>query len=227
MATTAENRQGLIDLTRLAQADLRRFWAQVQGLGAEAIRDALMDVLEPLAIQYGTAAAALAADWYDELREQVEARGRFLATPAPAPNSARFEALARWGVDPLFRPEPDPQAALTLISGGLQRSIADQHRLTVVESSIADPAATGWRRIGQGDNCGFCNLLISRGAVYREKTATFKSHDHCNCIAGPAWDEGRTVDTLAFKASQRRRSDETKAADNQRVYEYIRETADN
>lgn len=223
MASTAEHRQGLIDLTRLAGADLRRFWAEVQGLPPATVRDALMDVLPLLAGQYGGAAAALAADWYDELREQAAARGLFLATPAALPGTARFEALARWGVDPLFRPEPDSAAALTLIQGGLQRTIADAHRLTIVESSLADPAATGWRRIGQGHNCGFCNLLISRGAVYREKSVTFKSHDHCNCIAGPEFDDGRTVDTLAFQASQRRMTDETKAANNQRVYEYIRE----
>lgn len=222
MASPAEARQGLADLTQLAEADLRRLWVKLINLPAERVRDALMDILPLLAATYGEAAGALGADWYDEIREEADARGSFRAEPAPVPGSARFEALARWGVDPLFRANPDPAAALTLIAGGMQRTIADVHRLTVVESSLRDPAAEGWQRIGQGDNCGFCNMLIGRGAVYKEATVTFKSHDHCNCIAGPAFDSGRTVPTVAFEASRTRVSAETKRKNNARAYEWIK-----
>lgn len=222
MASVAEARQGLNDLTRLSGAELRRYWIKLANLPPDAVRDALMELLPLLADKYGTAAAALAADWYDTYRTESEVRGSFRAEPAPLPGSARFEALARWGVDPLFRSTPDPAAALTLIAGGMQRTVADAHRLTVVESSLRDPAAEGWRRIGQGDNCGFCNMLIARGAVYREASVTFKSHDHCNCIAGPAFDSGRTVPTVARVISSRRMSDATRAKNNQRAYDWIK-----
>jgi hypothetical protein len=222
MASVAEARRGLVDLTRLAEADLRRIWLRLNNLPADEVRDALMALLPVLAGTYGDAAGALGADWYDDMRAEAEVRGTFRAEPAPLPGTARFEALARWGVDPLFRPNPDPAAALVLLSGGMQRTIADAHRLTVVESSLRDPAAEGWRRIGQGDNCGFCNMLIGRGAVYKEATVTFKSHDHCNCIAGPAFDPGRTVPTIARDMSQRRLSDETKRKNNARAYEWIK-----
>lgn len=65
-------------------------------------------------------------------------------------------------------------------------------------------------------------MLISRGAVYSEAGVTFKSHDLCNCIAGPAFDPGRTVPTVALGASKRRISDAAKQKSNQRVYEWIR-----
>lgn len=222
MASVAEARQGLNDLTRLSGAELRRYWIKLANLPPDAVRDALMELLPLLADKYGAAAASLAADWYDDYRAESEVRGSFRAEPAPLPGSARFEALARWGVDPLFRSTPDPAAALTLIAGGMQRTIADAHRMTVVESSLRDPAAEGWRRIGQGDNCGFCNMLIARGAVYREASVTFKSHDHCNCIAGPAFDSGRTVPTVAMESSRRRLSDATRAKNNQRAYDWIK-----
>lgn len=222
LASAAEAREALAGVTRLAEADLRRLWSGLGGLSAEVMRDALMDLLPVLGDTYGDAAAALAADWYDEVRAEAGVRGSFRAEAAPLPGTARYEALARWGVDPLFRPEPDAAAALVKIAGGLQRTIADAHRLTVVESSLRDPAAEGWRRIGQGQNCGFCNMLIGRGAVYRESSVTFKSHDHCNCIAGPAFDTGRTVPTVAFQSSRRRRSDETRRKDNQRAYDWIK-----
>lgn len=223
--SAAEAREALTGITRLAGADLRRLWIKLSNLPAESVRDALMDLLPILGNTYGAAAAALAADWYDDVREDADVRGSFRAEPAPLPGTARYEALARWGVDPLFRAEPDMAAALSLITGGMQRTIANAHRLTIVESSLHDPAAEGWRRIGQGANCDFCNLLISRNAVYKEATVTFKSHDHCNCIAGPAWDEGRTVDTVAFQASKRNLSAATKAKNNQRVREYIKGSA--
>lgn len=74
---------------------------------------------------------------------------------------------------------------MTLIGGGLQRTIANQHRGTVTASSIADPKARGWRRVGSGVSCDFCQMLLGRGAVYIEETADFATHDHCNCSAEP------------------------------------------
>jgi hypothetical protein len=224
MATAQEARQALVGLTSLARRDLFRLWRALEGLTAEGTRDALADLLPALGLQYGDAAAALAADWYEEVREEAEAKGRFAPVLATAPDDARWESLAGWATSPLFQPTPDRAAALTLLTGGLQRSIADQHRLTVVESSIADPAASGWRRVGVGDNCGFCRMLIDRGHVYTEAGATFRSHDHCNCAASPAFaDNVVKVSTEANRQSQTIRSDATKARDNARAREYIAE----
>lgn len=224
MASPAEAREALTGLTRLAAADLARMWVPIAAAPPVAVRDALIDVLPALADEYGTAAAALAADWYDELRAEAGVPGRFYAVQAPLPGMARFEALARWGVDPLFAASPDAAAALTRITGGMQRTIADMHRLTVTESSLQDPQAAGWRRVGEGASCGFCNMLIGRGAVYSDKTVTFKSHDHCNCAASPAWDPGRKVSTQAFQASKRRKpgDEAAQAKRNQATYKWLK-----
>lgn len=225
MPSPAESREALIGLTRLTEADLRRLWVRIANQPPEAVRDALMDVLPLLADEYGTAASVMAADWYDDVRVAAEVAGLFQAEPVPPPTSARFEALARWGVDPLFAADPAADVALTRISGGMQRIIADMHRETVVQSSLLDPAALGWRRVGQGDNCGFCNMLIGRGDVYSQKGVAFKSHDHCNCIAAAVF-QGEDVayaTDLQRRVSQRQVSDATRKKNNQRAYEYIRE----
>ena len=52
---------------------------------------------------------------------------------------------------------------------------------------------TGWaRQLSGSENCAFCAMLVSRGAVYTKDTARFETHDHCNCTAtlvdGPEWD---------------------------------------
>lgn len=225
MPSPAESREALIGLTRLAEADLRRLWIRIANQPPDAVRDALMDVLPLLADEYGTAASVMAADWYDDVRAAAEAAGLFQAQPVPPPTSARFEALARWGVDPLFAATPAADVALTRISGGMQRTIADMYRETVVQSSLLDPAALGWRRVGQGDNCGFCNMLIGRGDVYSQKGVAFKSHDHCNCIAAAVF-QGEDVayaTDLQRRVSQRKVSDATRKKNNQRAYKYIRE----
>ena len=225
MPSPAESREALIGLTRLAEADLRRLWIRIANQPPDAVRDALMDVLPLLADEYGTAAAVMAADEYNDLRLIAEAAGLFQAEPVAPPTSARFEALARWGVDPLFGDAPDTAAALTRIAGGMQRSIADMHRETVVQSSQLDPAALGWRRIGHGGNCGFCNMLIGRGDVYSQKGVAFKSHDHCNCSAAAVFrgEDVAYASDLQRRVSQRKVSDATRKKNNQRVYRYVRE----
>lgn len=183
MATPQALRTAIRDLAVLANNDLSALWRQVST--PDQARDALLDVLPGLTASYGAASATLSANWYDDLRDLIEAKGRFRAIPAVI-GTAGAEELARWGVEPLYAAEPDWSSARTLIAGGLQRRIANGSRYTVAGSAVADPAARGWRRTGSG-GCGFCAMLIGRGAVYTEATADFASHDHCGCAAEPAW----------------------------------------
>lgn len=215
-------RAALADLTVLAQDALLAVWRDMAGADADSLRDALMASLPHIGGQYGDLAATVAVDQFLDLREQAEARGSFVPEPAATPNSARYEALTRWGLSPLYRADPDANAALTLISGGLQRIVADAHRLTIVEATQADSEATGWRRVGVGRDCGFCRMLLDRGAVYTETSVEFRSHDHCNCAAAPTWAQNVVkVSREPYRQSRRNRSEATKRADNARAREYI------
>ena len=186
-ASAAEQRQGLVDLTTLARADLAALWARLDGLSAEATRDALVEVLAAIGEKYGTAAATLAADWFDDMRAEAGARGRFRAVPAVEVDVRRWESLAGWGVGPLFAAVPDRAAALALVDGGLQRTVADRHRLTMVENAVRDPEARGWTRFVSRNACDFCQMIAGRGAVFSEATADFVAHDRCLCSAAPVW----------------------------------------
>lgn len=176
-------RSGVASLSTLANRDMAGLWAQVST--AVEAREALADVLPALVDKYGVAAATLAAAWYDDLRDKRGVRGSFTAIPAELGTSGA-DALAGWGVSPLFQAEPDWNTAKTLIAGGLQRRIANYARQTVTGSSVADPQSRGWQRVGVG-SCEFCAMLLGRGAVYTEATADFLAHDHCNCGAEPAF----------------------------------------
>ena len=73
MPTAPEQRRALIGLTALAKRELFDLWATLDGLGAAETRDALAALLPDIGDRYGAAAAALAADWYDDLaRRGVE-----------------------------------------------------------------------------------------------------------------------------------------------------------
>lgn len=177
LATLRRETRGLV---RLADRDLTRLWRLVsEGASAEV---ALRDLLPAIVTTYGQAGAALAADWYDDQREVAVARSRFTAIPVDA-NDRGAQALIGWALT-----EANDDATLkTLVAGGVQRRVADHIRYTIVGSSVADPGARGWTRVGDGSSCDFCSMLLGRGAVYSEATADFSSHDHCGCSAAPAW----------------------------------------
>jgi hypothetical protein len=215
MATLAEHRRDLDTLLAIALRDLDSGWRDITT--ADAAREAMLELLPRLTGLYGSAAATLAADWYDDYRATQDIAGSFRAVVAELPDRNRTEALARWGIGPLFGPEPDFGAAKTLIAGGFQRIVLDASRQTIAGSSVADPKAEGWQRLGQGSNCAFCQMLIDRGAVYQEATAAFASHDHCNCYAAPAF-HGVPRPVEPYTRSRRVGSD----ADRARVREYLR-----
>lgn len=212
MPTASDLRTAVGDLTVLANNDLRAVWRQVST--ADMARQALEEVLPPLVAAYGSAAGTVAADWYDELRDTERVPGRFRAVPAVS-GPAGADVLARWGIDPLFRAEPDWDTARQLVAGGMQRRISDVARQTISGSSLADPSADGWQRTGSGE-CDFCEMLIARGAVYTEQTVQFASHDNCNCAAVPAFG-GRPRPVNPYTPSSRNVTD----ADRARVREYL------
>jgi hypothetical protein len=226
MSLAAEHQADLAKLSELSEQALAEAWASGAAQGAAETRDLLMTVVPLVAEQYGDMAAAVGADFYDAARAAAGAAGSFVADLAPLPGSARYEALVRWGVDPLFHPEDHDlreqtpeELTRSLVSGGLQRVVSNADRLTVVENTRRDPAASGWQRVTRPGACRFCRMLHDRGAVYSKETVTFSSHDHCHCAASPSFDPGRQVSVIAYTASLKHQSD----ADKARVRAYLSE----
>ena len=213
MATPQALRTAITDLAVLAGNDLDALWRQVS-TPTEA-RNALEDVLPALVNTYSLASATISADWYDDARDLVDAKGRFTAIPTEIREQGG-DILARWAVGPLFAAEPDWRRARVLVEGGMQLRIANASRYTVADSALADPAADGWQRQGSG-SCAFCAMLIGRGAVYTEAGADFAAHDHCNCSAVPAF-KGEPRPVKPYTPGKRKATD----ADRARVREYLR-----
>lgn len=73
------------------------------------------------------------------------------------------------------------------VSSAAGRHAKQASRDTVENTAYRNNA--GWARVLTGaENCAFCAMLASRGAVYSKDTATKKAsgssyHDHCDCTA--------------------------------------------
>jgi hypothetical protein len=177
------------DVVALAHAELVRWWADLDVSDARAATGALEAFLLELTAAYGSVGAALAADFYDDLRERAGAPSTFradLADPVPAEQA---QAAARWAVGPLFG-GAGPRAALEHAAGSVQRLVQQPGRDTIALNVRRDPARPGWARVPRGKGCAFCRMLAGRGAVYSSAKAAGDMrafHDHCKCTATPVW----------------------------------------
>lgn len=179
MATPAALRRDLGTLSRLAIGDLDVIWREVSA--AALARDALNDILPALVSTYGSAAATVASDWYDDLRDSAEAPGRFRAIPAEIAKTGTQE-LVGWA----SATATDFSTFQTLISGGLQRRIVNFSRVTLLGSTDQDPQASGWIRVGVGE-CDWCTQYLD-GEVRTVEGYDFPAHDWCRCDVMPVFD---------------------------------------
>lgn len=200
MLSVERLRSDVAELSRLAGRDIAGLLRDASDLvDADRI---LKETLDELVSIYGAAARTLAADWFDEAREAARIPGRHRPVMPDLPDRGRTASLAEWatGMD-----EFDLAALVTRVTGGTQRIIADASRNTITRSIISDPRGRGWQRTGAGE-CGFCRMLIDRGAVYTRDTVDFGSHDHCKCAAVPVWG-GQELPVKPHRGSERRISE--------------------
>lgn len=158
-------------LSAKAVADLRRVWPRLLTMRPDKMAEALALVLAEVTDKYGSASAALAAEWFEDLRDTAGAAGSHAAHAASLPSTERLEILSRWGVGPLFGASPDPVTALNLVAGGLSRQVLGVGRDTLAESIASDPASPRYARHASANACAFCAMLATRGAVYTAQSA--------------------------------------------------------
>lgn len=209
MPTAEESRRALVLVSSAAVTEVSEY---VTG-SAEQTRAALFEVTPTLVAYYSDGSAALAADYYDDVREQAAARGRFMAEPVVNLREEKIRNGLGWATSPLFLPEPDTELALSRLAEVVQLETARPFRDTITTNRRRDPSAIGWQRVSAG-GCKFCRMLADRGAVYREATVRFASHPNCHCSAAPAFEghPGEEASVMQYVASQRHRTPKQKQA---------------
>lgn len=205
----------------LVEQDLTEFWSSLDLTRPEVARDALLQYVPYLVDQYGDSAAALAADWYDDVRARERVPGRFRALAQQSPYLDAVDGTVRRAAGSLFT--DDPAVGLGTLLGTTGKYVLAAGRSTITRSADRDPRATGWRRITRPGACGFCRMLAGRGAVYKESTVHFAAHGgahggECNCAAVPDFDPNAPeVDVVLYQASQRMTALRNRAAAGSKV----------
>jgi hypothetical protein len=205
MPSAREARAALVLLSGDAVATASELLGRTRG-AAEARRYALLESVPGLIGYYADGTSALAADYYEDAREDAGVTSRFLAEPVVADRTVKIRRAVAWASEPLFdAAEVDASKRLAEV---VQFEVARPFRDTVTVNRRRDPESVGWRRVTSG-GCAFCRMLADRGAVYRTDTARFAAHPHCNCGAEPVFaanDTGETASVLQYVASKKNRT---------------------
>lgn len=215
-------------LTAVAASAAADFLPLVTGDQPGRTRSALLEVAPAVTGLAVEGSAALAADWYEDLREEARPRRRHL-TVVPDWQAERFGQAVAWATAPLLDETPN----LTLVRSRLwtvtEHEVFSGFTDTTEANVRADPEAVGWKRVARDSACPFCRMLAERGAVYRkEATANFSAHTGgprgggvCRCTVVAVFrggEQGPEASVVQYTASKRRPT----AKDRQRVYDYLR-----
>lgn len=169
-------------VAELAQREIDRTWLGISSLSPVDAKELIADLALDLVDTFGPIAAALAADFYEEVRLDEGIQSPHSVIVANAPVAEKVASSAFWASQPLF--DGKPIAARARLLGAVQRHVQQAGRDTLFQNGDNDRARPRWARRPDGNPCKWCSMLASRGAVYlSEDTAGgFNDwHDDCNC----------------------------------------------
>lgn len=112
--------------------------------------------------------------------------------------------------------------AFVTTSQSMVRLVRDQARDQVRFTALNDGRFGAWQRVGVGESCAFCQMLIARDATYSQHSVRFASHTNCNCEAQPGHsDKSRPVDEYRQSDKRAKMSEKALVADRKRVQQWL------
>ncbi|MGW1015584.1 VG15 protein [Streptomyces niveus] len=201
-ASADRNRRAQQGLTRLMVRDMRGLRRLITPSRLQATVPAWIEAVRALVDVYGSASVSLAADYYEAERVAAQVTGRFTVPLLNPPPEEQVDNGLRWATKDVWERNPDDPATTAAQLEPLevrleqaekkaeavaQKLVADQGRGVVREAVRQDRQAVAWARAAALGACAFCKLLATRGAVYKQDTADFRSHDGCHCGVVPVF----------------------------------------
>lgn len=174
-------RSATSELSARVADELAAYFAALDLSRPEAVRDALLEFMPLLVGEYGQVAEVLAMDWYEELRADSGATGRFRVATAPTSVSAeRVEKKVRYLAGQLWTPQPADM--LSTLTTATDKYVKQSGRDTIAWNAKREGAR--YARVPSGaKTCAFCLTQASRDAIYvSERSAG--SHEHGNEFHG-------------------------------------------
>ena len=219
MPSPAETRVALTLVTGAAENAVERGLARLSGSPEQRQAD-VFDLALAAIVYYSDGSSALAADFYDDERDKVSPRSRFMAEPVILDRGEKQRRMLGWATKPLW--EDDLEQVRLRLLPEVQKEVATPFRDTITFNSRRDPASAGWERVASGAGCKFCRMLADRGAVYKQDAARFASHANCHCTARPVFvggEYGPEASAMQYLASGRR----TTKRSRERLRDYLAE----
>jgi hypothetical protein len=113
----------------------------------------------------------------------------------------RVPAVAQSSVRDYLADPDHAEAAVGTGAAVVGHHAQQASREWTIDATSADDIRFG-RYDPEGETCGFCRLLISRGPVYRSAVSgNFKSHPRCTCLAVPVFDENDWIGKDQYEAA--------------------------
>lgn len=198
MAETLEGRR-LTEAHRVAQVQLsgqavaasRLLWGELNPADLSGTRAPWLALQVTLMRSFDQRSAALGADYLGRYRAVED-------QPGPIVDVAAFNAeWAAASVDAVpariaqrlgggENPVEAKSATLGILLGEAKRFALQGGRRVVDRSALANPRSVGWRRVTDGNPCGFCAMTASRGPAYRSESSAKggrRFHRACGCTA--------------------------------------------
>lgn len=211
MPSPSESREALQLVADEAVGAGQRFAGALSG-SPELKRAALFEVVPSLIGAFSEATATLALDFYSDAREAAGITTPYVVQAVVADRTTKIYNATAWAADAWA--SADELLVASRLAEVIQLEVARPFRDTILTNRRMDPASAGWRRVAN-NCCRFCRMLADRGAVYRQATARFAAHPHCDCGAEPVF-EGQVVgpeaSAMQYMASKRTRTVQQKAA---------------
>lgn len=202
-------------LVEAARRYLALLWPRVDW-GHPKAQDAVTTMYQSIVQRFGTGAAAVAADLYDQMRAEQKPRNAyraFAADPVPNEQVAKIVASAFHGNDNSDVPVsqqttsdlPVEQRVQKRLEDSLSRLVQQPARDTIAANADKDRSKPRWIRVPTGPTtCEFCIMLASRelgknfGGYRSEHNALFDEHGetyhrNCDCVAVPVWGDPRDL----------------------------------
>ena len=189
----------------------------------EDSRAAIFEAAPAITAAYVEGSSALAADWYEELREDARPKSRHLTVVRDWERADKYGRALAWATATMLLEEPDVNEARSRLATVTEYEVFGGFAETTEANVRSDKDARGWKRNARGEACPFCRMLADRGVVYRkEASASFAAHSSCRCTIVPVFvggDEGPEANVMQYVASKKRRSE----ADKARLRDYLRQ----
>lgn len=187
-------------MVAVAWSQLQQGWANL-GLTSSSVQAtagirAVQELVADIVSAWGEVSGTLAADFYNDLRDQADPGGVFEALILDPLNEPQVDRLVINALTPPEDEDPDLDGMLSGFEGSIQRLLRQAQRDTINESARLDPAPLRVRvaRVPMGtETCAFCLVLASRGYVYRSLASAGgdgyddRYHDFCDCEPDITW----------------------------------------